>query len=187
MGRPKAGLPIGDRADTFLSRILRTFAAAGLPDIVVVTGAAPAQVHAAAGRVRRNVRFAHNERWETGQLSSLHTGLRAYPGDDIEAAVVTLIDTPLVAPATVKRLLEAWRRTHAPIVRPARGGVHGHPVIFDRSLFAELHAASPQVGAKAVVRAHAAHILNVAVDDAGAFVDIDTEREYEEALRELRR
>jgi CTP:molybdopterin cytidylyltransferase MocA len=39
------------------------------------------------------------------------------------------------------------------------------------------------VGAKAVVRAHATEILNVAVDDPGAFADVDTPGEYDAAVR----
>jgi molybdenum cofactor cytidylyltransferase len=65
--------------------------------------------------------------------------------------------------------------------------VHGHPVIFDRRLFDELRACDPRVGAKAVVRGHAASIVNVPVDDAGAFVDIDTPADYQRALEQLGR
>jgi molybdenum cofactor cytidylyltransferase len=187
MGRPKAGLSITDRGDTFLSRILRTLGAAGVPSIVVVTGAAPGAVRAAAGRVRSNVRFVHNERWATGQLSSLLTGLEPRDGESVEAALIALVDAPLASVDTVAKVLRAWRRTRAAIVRPANGSVHGHPVIFDRALFDELRAADPHAGAKAVVREREREILNVPVDDPGAFIDIDNEEEYRAALHELRR
>jgi CTP:molybdopterin cytidylyltransferase MocA len=182
MGRPKAGLPLSDRGDTFLSRILRTLAAAGLPDIVVVTGAATEAVRVAAGRVRRPVRFLHNERWQEGQLTSLLTGLGVPDDHLLEAVLVMLVDAPLASSDTVARVVGAWRASRAPVVRPARGEVHGHPVIFDRAVFDDLRAADPQIGAKAVVRAHSRDILNLPVDDRGAFVDIDTEDEYRTAL-----
>ncbi len=57
--------------------------------------------------------------------------------------------------------------------------------MFDRALFAELRAADPSVGAKAVVRAHEQDILNVAVDNPGAFVDVDTDDAYRNALRQF--
>ena len=38
------------------------------------------------------------------------------------------------------------------------------------------------MGAKPVVRAHAAEEVNVDVDDEGAFIDIDTPADYERAL-----
>jgi molybdenum cofactor cytidylyltransferase len=186
MGTPKAGLQLGRTGETFLSRLLRGLTAAGLTDIVIVTGASRDAVYRAAGPVRRPVRFVHNERWQEGQLRSLQAGLHERPGDCLEAVLVGLVDSPFVAGATVRRLLEVWRRDRPPIVRPARGDAHGHPVIFDRALFAELRTADPAVGAKAVVRAHAARIANVPIEDAGAFIDIDTPVEYQDAIRELR-
>jgi molybdenum cofactor cytidylyltransferase len=185
MGRPKAALPIGDRGETFLNHLLRTLSAAQIPEIIVVTGGAADVTRAAAGRVRRRIRFAHNDEWSSGQLSSLLKGLEEQPGDCVEAALVTLVDAPFASAATIARVLHTWRRTAALIVRPARGNVHGHPVVFDRALFAELRAADRSVGAKAVVRAHERDILNVEVDDPGAFVDVDTEDDYRVALRTL--
>ena len=67
----------------------------------------------------------------------------------------------------------------APVVRPVSNGRHGHPVIFGRELFGELQRADPSQGAKSVVRAHAADMIEVAIDDEGAFTDIDTREDYE--------
>jgi CTP:molybdopterin cytidylyltransferase MocA len=58
------------------------------------------------------------------------------------------------------------------------GARHGHPVIFDRAMFAALRAADPATGAKAVVRARQHEIVNVPVEDEGAFVDLDTPEDY---------
>jgi len=55
-------------------------------------------------------------------------------------------------------------------------------VVFDQRLFAELRTAPLDVGAKAVVRAHADEIVNVPVTDEGCLVDVDTPQDYE-ALR----
>jgi molybdenum cofactor cytidylyltransferase len=151
---------------------------------VVVTGAAPGAVHDAAGPVRRRVRFRHNEAWQQGQLSSLLAGLGS-SDPLIEGALVILVDTPFASVETIRHIVRTWRETRAAIVRPARGDVHGHPVIFDRAVFAALAAADPRVGAKAVVRARERDILNVRVDDDGAFVDVDTAEEYRDALRQL--
>jgi CTP:molybdopterin cytidylyltransferase MocA len=58
-------------------------------------------------------------------------------------------------------------------------------VIFGRALFAELQGADPALGAKPIVRAHQAEMIEVAVDDAGAFTDIDTPEEYERIIGPL--
>src|SRR5262245_4539965 len=187
MGCPKAALPLADRADTFLARILRTFIVAGIPDIVDVSGANAEVVRREADRFDRRVRVLHNAEWQTGQLSSLVTALDAAVAGSrsdrvIEAVMMTLVDTPLVSPETCRRVVAAWRSGRAAIVRPARGDVHGHPVVFDRSLFDELRRADRKGGAKTVVRAHAADILNVPIDDDGAYIDVDTAAEYEALL-----
>ena len=83
-------------------------------------------------------------------------------------------------------MIEAWRRTRAPIVRPADGERHGHPVIFDRSVFADLRSADLDTGAKAVFALHRDRIVNVEVNDAGAFEDIDTPEDYARLLGGLR-
>jgi molybdenum cofactor cytidylyltransferase len=188
MGRPKATLQLSRRGDTFLSRIIETFIATGLPDIVVVTGST-IDVHTSVGAMDRRVHFVHNPCWSDGQLSSLLVGLGPTLGSipchsTLEAVMVNLVDVPLVSPATCRRVLRAWRATGAPIVRPASGTRHGHPVIFDRAVFAELRDADLRVGAKAVVRAHAHEIVDVPVEDEGAFIDVDTEQDYR-ALRSV--
>jgi CTP:molybdopterin cytidylyltransferase MocA len=121
--------------------------------------------------------------WQNGQLSSLLKGLEAIDDPLLEAALVTLVDVPLVRPSTVAAVIEAWRRTRAPIVRPARGDQHGHPVIFDRAVFEDLLLADTAVGAKAVFAKHKDRIVNVEVDDPGAFMDMDTPEEFEKIQR----
>jgi molybdenum cofactor cytidylyltransferase len=125
--------------------------------------------------------------WQQGQLSSLLAGLAAIDDPLLEAAMVTLVDVPMVSSATVSALIGAWRRTRAPIVRPVdastslrKGGPrHGHPVIFDRAVFNDLRSADPNVGAKAVFATYRDRIMNVEVSDPGAFEDVDTPEDYE--------
>jgi molybdenum cofactor cytidylyltransferase len=79
-------------------------------------------------------------------------------------------------------VLERYHATRAPIVRPVQGTRHGHPVLFDRSLFDALLDADPSQGAKPLVRAHVSPPGEVESDDEGAFVDIDTPEEYARLL-----
>jgi CTP:molybdopterin cytidylyltransferase MocA len=178
MGRPKALLQVGVGPDTFLDRVTRTLADAGIEDIVVVVGADAAIIREASRPVA-GVRFVDNPDYERGQLTSLVAGLRAIDTAHAPAVLVTLIDVPLVNADTVRALIAVQRERGAPIVRPVSNGLHGHPVIFGRALFDELRAADPAVGAKPIVRAHQGEMIEVPVDDEGAFTDIDTPEEYE--------
>ena len=184
MGRPKALLPIGAPTDTFFDRITRTLLEAGLDDVIVVVGADSAAIRAGV-QPRSGVRIIDNPDYEQGQLTSLLAGLRAIDVARSTAALVTLIDVPLVSAATVRTLLAAQREHEAPVVRPVSRGRHGHPVIFGRTLFAELERADPARGAKPVVRGHAAEMIEVPIQDEGAFTDIDTPEDYERLIGSL--
>jgi molybdenum cofactor cytidylyltransferase len=183
MGEPKALLPASD-GRLFVVRIAHALLAAGLDDIVIVTGNDHDAIAAAVddGRLRVRPRLARNPDPARGQLSSLWTGMDAALTTRSEGLMMTLVDVPMVNVSTILRVIETWRRTRAPIVRPAIGDRHGHPVIFDRALFRALREAPLEGGAKTVVRAHEPQLVNVLVDDEGCLVDVDTREDYE-ALR----
>ena len=182
MGRPKATLPIGTGPDTFLTRIIRTFQDADVDDVVVVLGHEADAVRESVARSGLTARVVMNADYERGQLSSLVAGLCAIDRPGVDAMLLTLVDAPFVSSETVRAVVQRYRAVRAPIVRPVRGASHGHPVLIDRSLFDALRAADPASGAKQVVRAHVSAAGDVAIDDEGAFLDIDTPEEYARAI-----
>jgi molybdenum cofactor cytidylyltransferase len=185
MGRLKAALPVSD-TETFLTQLVRTFHAAGVEYVTVVLGYEAARLRTDLSRVGLAPHLVVNDRFEAGQLSSLLAGLEAVDGPQVEAILMMLVDAPLVSAETVRAVLERYQATRAPIVRPVRGAEHGHPVLIDRSLFGALRAASPASGAKPIVRAHVSAAGDVPVDDAGAFMDIDTPEDYEKIRSQAR-
>jgi CTP:molybdopterin cytidylyltransferase MocA len=176
MGRPKALLPV-DPDGTFVARIHATLTAAGLDRLVVVVRA---ELEDDIARAVPHARLAVNDAPERGQLSSLLVGIDALAPSD--AVLVTLIDLPLVHTETVRRIVDAWRRTRAPLVRPICAGHHGHPVIFGPPLLTDLRAADQASGAKPVVRAYAAAAVDVPVDDPGTVRDVDTPKDYSDMV-----
>jgi molybdenum cofactor cytidylyltransferase len=189
MGRVKANLPVsrtipGDPAmrDTFLTRIVKTLHEADIADVIVVVGHEREAVIARFAESGLSARFVENVDYESGQLSSLLKGLRMVDRPGVAAALVTLVDVPFVSALTVRAVVDRYRQTLAPIVRPFRAGRHGHPLLIDRSLFDQLRHADSVAGAKPVVRSNATPAGDVEVEDEGAFRDIDTPEEYEEAL-----
>lgn len=182
MGRPKAGLRLTDGGPTFAAAIVGTLQGAGLAEITLVAGAHPVAV-AEAVQGLDGVRVVCHAGWQAGQLSSLVAGLDAVDTPALEAVLVTLVDIPLVRRDTVEALLSAWRESRAPIVRPAVGARHGHPVIFDRVTFGDLRAAPVAVGARAVIAAWQSQVLDLATDDRGVLVDVDTPHEYDAVRR----
>lgn len=185
MGRAKALLPLGD-GDTFLTRIVRTFLDAGVDDVIVVVGHDAEAIATAFGESGLPARFVVNTEYDRGQLSSLIAGIAVVDRPGVVATLVTLVDVPLVAAATVRMVIDCYRRTGARIVRPTSGTRHGHPLMIDRALFDALRAADPATGAKPIVRAHASGAGDVAVEDEGAFVDVDTADDYQRAIAKLK-
>ena len=127
MGTPKALLAAPD-GQPFVVRISRAFADAGVERVAVVTGVGPRQYcRGCCGRrhCRRPVRLVRNPDPGRGQLSSLWTGMDAAVAPDTEALLMTLVDVPMLSAATVEAVVGEWRRTQAPIVRPASGRCTG--------------------------------------------------------------
>jgi molybdenum cofactor cytidylyltransferase len=188
MGTPKALLP-DPEGRPFVARIVRTFTAAGLDRLVVVTGAQHDAIVAAlaADGMSGSVSCVRNPDPSRGQISSLWVGMDAVLADagrpGLDALLMTLVDVPMVRTSTVRAVVDAWTASRAPIVRPAIGDRHGHPVLFDRALFDALRRAPLDEGAKAVVHAYADRVVNVAVDDEGCLVDVDTPEDYRALTR----
>ena len=183
MGSSKALLCDGSGLP-YVARVVRTFNDAGLMDVTVVAGAQHEAVRRALEEsAAGSWRVVRNPDPDRGQVSSIWTGMDAAVGADTQAIVLTLVDVPYVTSGTVRAVIQAYEQSRAGIVRPAIGDQHGHPVIFDRTLFDALRRVDPAVGAKAVVREYASAILNVPVEDRGALRDVDTPADYAAALR----
>jgi molybdenum cofactor cytidylyltransferase len=180
MGSPKATLAMPD-GRTFVTRIVRTLREAGVTDLVIVTGRHHDAVVDTIAQQRFTItpRIVRNPDPSRGQLSSLLVGMDAVVTRSTEGVLMTLVDVPLIRVSTVTAVIAAWHDARAPIVRPAIGDRHGHPVIFDRAVLDELRRAPIDAGAKSVVRAHEAEIVNVPVEDEGCLTDVDTPSDYE--------
>jgi CTP:molybdopterin cytidylyltransferase MocA len=175
IGHPKALLRMGEEPESFVERACRVLRGAGIEEILVV--AAP-DIGETVRRLVPGARVLVNASPSGGQLSSLQVAIAAVSATT-EAIAVLPVDVPKVRADTIRALVAAWTRTRLPVVRPAREGRHGHPVVLSRCLFAELSATPLAEGAKPVVRRHATPDGDVETADEGAFVDVDTAGDYE--------
>lgn len=173
MGMPKPLLRFG--ATTFLEQIVGVLHTGDVGGITVVLGAQAETI-----RESTDLSAAHvivNENWQEGQLSSLAAGLRSVP-DETGAVLLCLVDNPFVTADVVGRITEAFGRTRKPIVVPVVDGRRGHPTLFARSVFEELLHASPDEGARSVVNADRARVLEVEIPDRAILARIDTPEDY---------
>lgn len=179
MGRPKALLRLAGRP--FVAHLACTFLDAGAHRVLIVaSGETQPDIAAAVGAMGTVV---VNPQPDRGQLSSVQTALAAL-GSSVEAVLVAPVDQPLIQPATVEALLRTWRDSRAPVVRPLhRDGRHGHPVLVSRPVIQALLTADANQTMRTVIQSFGERIVDVLVDDEGAFRDVDTWEEYLELAR----
>ncbi len=174
MGAPKPLLRIDGRS--FLGRAVEALREGGCRSVVVVAPATPSVIAEEAIAVGAHV--VVNDEDESQQIDSLRLGLAAL-GEDASAAVVLPVDHPLVQPATVAALLAAFRARLKPVVRATYHDRPGHPTLFSRATFGELASGRLDRGAESVVAAHVADLEDVAVEDPGVTLDIDSPDELQ--------
>jgi molybdenum cofactor cytidylyltransferase len=179
MGAPKALLDC--QGQTFVGRICRAMLAARVGELVVVVGANADTIRAALP-ADPAIRSVDNPRYKLGQLSSLMVGVQALSTDS-EAAVVTLVDHPLVQADTICGLIASFRSEPISIIIATHHGKRGHPVLFSSQLYGEILAAPLDQGAKVVVRKDPGRVRHLSLDDPGIVADIDTPRDYARWVR----
>jgi CTP:molybdopterin cytidylyltransferase MocA len=145
-GSPKQRLLLPD--------VLASLEEAGVEEVVVVAGAHELEAPGA--------RVVPCPDWEVGPGGSLRCGLAAL-GPGAEAAVVVLADGPQLAPEAVTRVVEAWRRSGAPLVAASYAGARGHPLVVARGLWGTV----PDEGLRGL------EPLLVPCDDLGHPGDVD--------------
>ena len=123
---------------------------------------------------------------DRGQFSSLQVGLQEVLDRGRDAAIVTLIDRPPAAPATVKslkgRFLEEVRSGHWAVV-PQYGDKHGHPIVIGREMIEAFLRAPAESTARDVEHKHQPHVVYVPVDDANVTMNVDTPEDYARLVR----
>jgi molybdenum cofactor cytidylyltransferase len=169
MGFPKPLLRLN--GETFLDHIAASMLVT-VERLVIVLGAHRDAVMAAVPADNR-ISIIENRDYTLGQLSSIKAGLHAVSAC-ADAAIVHLVDHPTVLPETFGRLAGEYQLSMKPILITRCRGHRGHPVLFDRSIFAELQRAPTDVGARAVVNANTDRVIYVDVDDPGVLLDLDT-------------
>jgi nicotine blue oxidoreductase len=168
-GRPKALVELDGRL--LVDRAVEVARAAGCDPVVVVLGAGAAEVCAATSLAGAVV--VVNDDWRSGMGSSLRTGLSALNDLRAAAAVILLVDQPVVSPALVRRLVERWRAGAVAVVA-SYDGEPRNPVVLDASTWPRVaELATGDLGARGWLRTHPGDVTLVACDDLGRAVDID--------------
>jgi CTP:molybdopterin cytidylyltransferase MocA len=165
-GRPKALVDL--EGEPLVRRGVRLLRDGGCTPVHVVLGAGADEVPDLPGAVP--VRHA---RWSEGLGSSLRRGLASLP-PDVPAAVVVLVDQPLLSPVAVRRVRVAYA-DGALVAVATYAGRPGHPVLLARETWPLLDGyAIGDRGARDLIRDRPDLVVEVPCDDVGAPLDVDT-------------
>ena len=152
-------------------RAVETIQAAGLADIIVVTGHEAERVGAALRGL--NVTIVRNPDHADGLSTSLRAGLDALPAG-ADAALIVLADMPAVSAADITRLVAAFDPAEGrSIVVPVHQGKRGNPILWGAAYFAEMRALSGDTGARHLLADYAEAVVEVETG-RGVLTDIDT-------------
>ena len=172
MGSPKALLAYQGRP--FLEHLLEVTVH---PKIAVRRVVLGAHVESIAKNIALTAdEIVINGDWQRGQLSSIQAAIRSFQHlpQHTDGLLLCLIDHPLISSALVNYLIEQfYAAACAKIILPVYQGRRGHPLIFPASLYEELLHAPEDKGARAVVWANAADVLEVPTEEEGCILNLN--------------
>ncbi len=173
MGQPKMLMPWGK--STILQTVISTYQAAGIEDILVVTGGMRTQVEALVGKSAQTI---FNKNYKNGEmLSSIQTGLAAKKYE-ARAALICLGDQPQVEARSVQRILREYKETNAALIVPSYQKHRGHPWLVARELWDEILSMHAPQTLRDFLNRHAKDIHYVEIDSPTILQDIDTQEDY---------
>jgi len=179
MGRDKALLPWPPNGGkTFLEAAIN--ALQDFNDLVIVvvgkneSTLAPLIYSSGAALIR-------NLEPERGQFSSLQVGLQEVLNRGRDAAMVTLVERPPVATATLQSLRDNFDDALSQgkwAAIPEHKGKHGHPMLIDREMIEVFLKAPPTTTARDIKHQFQSRIAYLEVDDPNVALNVNTPEDY---------
>lgn len=161
-GGPKAVAELA--GERLVDRAVRVLVEGGTFPAYVVSGAVELDVPGAV--------VVPNSAWAEGMGSSLRAGLAAMP-EDVDAALVVLVDQPGLTADAVARLVGVADGPGSLAVATYEGR-QGHPVVLGRAWWPEVaELAVGDAGARGVLRRHEDRLVRVACGDVATDSDVD--------------
>ncbi|MCG8400700.1 MAG: NTP transferase domain-containing protein [Firmicutes bacterium] len=206
MGDFKPLLKLG--AFTAAERVVRCFRLAGIRDVRVVTGhrapevvqvlkprpvqrkgntppAVGTQLPAECSQLRVFPAIIHNAGYALGMYSSVQEGVKSLePG--VRAFFMAPVDTPLVRPDTLQRILARFAGRGKPgIIYPVYRGRRGHPTLISTRYAEQILSHTQPGGLREFLSRHEGEAAEVEVNDEAVLLDMDTPQDYQTILQYL--
>ncbi len=180
MGTLKPLLPLG--GETVVERAIGLFRRAGIADVTVVLGHRAEEIVPLVER--HGVHPAVNDRYDDGMFSSVQIGVTRISRNQ-RAFFLLPVDIPLVKPETLTALITTFRGGAIDICRPTFRNRHGHPPLISSALIPSILDYAEPGGLRSFLSRCQTRTADVAVEDPGILLDLDTYGDYEAVLKVL--
>lgn len=180
MGSPKALLDWHGKP--LIRHVLDTAVAAGCKMLIVVLGRDAELIQTKVDLSDTSIVLNNNV--DAGQISSLKLGFKALDFST-DCALCWPVDCPLIQPADVTELIDAYRNfreTRQRLFIPTHNNERGHPMLVDSCLredFVNLEAGKT---GRDLIAKFASFVTEVPVKNAGILIDVDTPEQYKKSL-----
>ena len=173
MGQPKMLLPWGET--TVLEKVIATFKAADVDEILIITGGDRERVEAVVGDSARTV---FNPDYAEGEmLSSVQVGLAGLK-PHAEAVLIGLGDQPQVRERSVRAVMDEYLKSGASLVVPSFQMRRGHPWLVARPHWDEILRMRSPASLRDFLNRHAEEIHYVELNHNSILQDLDTPEDY---------
>ena len=168
---------------TVLERVIRLFQSVGVGRIHVVTGHRAAELTPLIDRW--GGRSVVNARYADGMYASVAAGVSSL---EVSAASFFVLpaDIPLVRPATLRSLMEAFPDGRAAICHPTFQGRRGHPPLIGRRFSSAITNGQGNGGLKALLERYESEALDVPAADEFILQDLDGPDDYQRLCDRLK-
>lgn len=175
-GQDKLLLPVGGLP--LLRRTAETALATGAPVIVTLPPNATARRAALAGL---DLTLADIADASLGMSRSLVGGLAAIAGAGPTDGVMILpADMPGFTAEALSRLIQAFQAEPDLIFRGSAKTDPGHPVIFPRRLWVDLHAVTGDEGGRSVLKGQQDRVRLIPLPGRMALIDLDSPEDWQD-------
>ena len=174
LGRPKQLLPY--QGKSLLEHAVDIANDSDASPVIVVLGAGAAELEKMIDE--KKLHIVENEEWQEGIASSIRCGMNTLKRVALlsDAVILMVCDQPHIETSVINELIATQKKTGKPIVASRYGDTMGTPVLFFKSMFAELLELEGDKGAKKIIDKYPTELAAIAFPLGE--LDIDTEEDY---------
>lgn len=175
MGQPKQLLKW--QGKSLIQHVCKLALSTDCSPVILVLGANADVIR--AGLATRGMNIVVNADWQLGMGGSLKAGINKLVeiNPAVDAAIILLVDQPLVDNHHIQKLLESYEATDKKIIASAYNQTLGVPALIDRGYFKKLQTIRADQGARVLIQKEIESVASIPFP-VGA-LDLDRPEDWE--------